>query len=189
MLGLGGNKSLVGLDIGSSSVKIVELTKGRGGIELVHLGMEPLASDIVVDSMIVDSGSVSNAISKLFTENNIKSRAVVTSVSGHSVIVKRIPMQTMTEQELSEAIQREAAQHVPFDISDVNIDYQVLSEDLSGPQMDVLLVAVKKEKILNYTNVLSLAGRTPVVVDVDAFALQNCYEYNYEPAANTTVAL
>jgi type IV pilus assembly protein PilM len=105
------------------------------------------------------------------------------------VIVKRIPMQTMAEDELAEAIQREAAQHVPFEISDVKIDYQVLSDDLSGPQMDVLLVAVKKEKILNYTNVLSLAGKTPVIVDVDAFALQNCYMYNYEPSANTTVAL
>jgi type IV pilus assembly protein PilM len=189
MFGFGGNKALVGLDIGSSSVKVVELKKARGGLELVHLGVEPLASDIVVDSMIVDSGSVSNAISKLFGENGIKSRAVVTSVSGHSVIVKRIPMQTMTEAELSEAIQREAAQHVPFDIADVKIDYQVLSDDLSGPQMDVLLVAVKKEKILNYTNVLSLAGRTPVIVDVDAFALQNCYEFNYDPAPNTTVAL
>ena len=189
MFGIGGSKTIVGLDIGSSSIKAVELKKSRGGITVTHLGMEPLASDIVVDSMIVDSGSVASAITKIFLENNIKSKAVATSVSGHSVIVKKIPMQTMTDAELSDVIQQEAAQHIPFDIADVNIDYQILSDETPGPQMDVLLVAVKKDKILNYTNVLSLAGKTPAVVDIDAFALQNCYEYNYEPSPSSTVAL
>ena len=189
MFGMGGAKTIVGLDIGSSCIKAVELKKARGAIELAHLGVEPLASDIVVDSMIVDSGSVSSAISKIFNEHGIKTKAVATSVSGHSVIVKKISIATMSEQELAESIQTEAAQHIPFDISDVNIDYQVLSEDLGGPQMDVLLVAVKKDKILNYTNVLSLAGKTPAVVDIDAFALQNCHEFNYDPAPGSTVAL
>lgn len=190
MFGLGtGSKTIVGLDIGSSSIKAVELKKTRSGLTVTHLGLEPLASDIVVDSMIVDSGSVASAVTKIFTESGIKSRAVATSVSGHSVIVKKITMQTMSDQELAEQIQTEAAQHIPFDIADVHIDYQILSEDLSGPQMDVLLVAVKKDKILNYTNALQLAGRQPAIVDIDAFALQNCYEYNYEPAPNSTVAL
>jgi type IV pilus assembly protein PilM len=98
-------------------------------------------------------------------------------------------MNTVTDAELSETINQEAAQHIPFDIADVNIDYQILTEDATEPQMDVLLVAVKKDKILNYTNVLSLAGKSPAIVDIDAFALQNCYEYNYEPAPGTTVAL
>jgi type IV pilus assembly protein PilM len=189
MFGLGGNKTIVGLDIGSSSIKAVELRKVKGSIEVAHVGFEPLASDIVVDSMIVDSGSVSNAISKLFTESEMKTRAVATSVSGHSVIVKRISVPTMSDSELADHIQTEAVQHIPFDIADVNIDYQMLSEDTSGPQMEVLLVAVKKDKILNYTNVLSLAGKAPAVVDIDAFALQNCYEYNYDPAPGSTVAL
>ena len=188
MFGMGGTKTIVGLDIGSSSIKAVELKKSRGEVELVHIGLEPLASDIVVDSMIVDSGSVSSAITKIFNENNIKSKAVATSVSGHSVIVKRIPMATMDDSELAASVSTEAAQHIPFDIADVNVDYEILSED-SGPQMDVLLVAVKKDKILNYTNVLSLAGKSPAVVDIDAFALQNCYEYNYEPSPSSTVAL
>jgi type IV pilus assembly protein PilM len=189
MFGLGGSKTLVGLDIGSSSIKAVELKRSRGGIEVAHLGLEPLASDVVVDSMIMDSPSVSSAIIKLFTENSIKTRAVATSVSGHSVIVKRIAVGTMAEDQLAESIKTEAAQHIPFDIDVVNIDYQVLSEDLSGPQMDVLLVAVKKDKILNYTYALNSAGKVPSVVDIDAFALQNCYEYNYEPAPGATVAL
>jgi type IV pilus assembly protein PilM len=186
---MGGAKSMVGLDIGSSCIKAVELRRSRSGLEVAHLGLEPLAADVVVDSMIMDSPSVSSAISKLFNENSIKTRAVATSVSGHSVIVKRITISTMSEAELAESIKTEAAQHIPFDIDVVNIDHQILSDDLSGPQMDVLLVAVKKDKILNYTNVLSMAGKTPSIVDIDAFALQNCYEYNYEPAPGSTVAL
>ena len=189
MFGMGAAKNVVGLDIGSSSIKAIELKKTKGQIEVTHIGFEPLASDIVVDSMIVDSGSVSSAISKIFAENTMKSKLVATSVSGHSVIVKKISIPTMSEQELGEHINTEAAQHIPFDISDVNIDFQILSDDLSGPQMDVLLVAVKKDKILNYTNVLSLAGKSPAIVDIDAFALQNCYEYNYDPAPGATVAL
>jgi type IV pilus assembly protein PilM len=189
MFGIGGQKTIVGLDIGSSAIKAVELKRSRGGIEVAHLGLEPLATDVVVDSMIMDSPSVSSAISKIFAENAIKSKQVATSVSGHSVIVKRIPMQAMTEQELSDNIQTEAAQHIPFDITDVKVDFQILSDDTSGPQMDVLLVAVKKDKILNYTNVLSMAGKTPSIVDIDVFALQNCYEHNYDPAPGSTVAL
>jgi type IV pilus assembly protein PilM len=188
MFGIGAAKSIVGLDIGSSSIKAVELKKSRNGLEVAHMAMEPLSSDIVVDSMIVDSGSVASAITKIFSESGIKTRAVATSVSGHSVIVKRIPMSSMSDQELAGIIQTEAAQHIPFDISDVSIDYQILNDN-GGPTMDVLLVAVKKDKILNYTNVLSLAGKSPAVVDIDAFALQNCYEYNYQPGPGATVAL
>jgi type IV pilus assembly protein PilM len=189
MFGFGSAKSIVGLDIGSSSIKAVELKKVKGEIQVAHLGVERLGSDIVVDSMIVDSGSVSSAISKLFSEKKFTSKLVATAVSGHSVIVKKISMQTVPESEVPELLQTEAAQYIPFDMNDVNLDYQVLTEDANEPQMDVLLAAVKKDKILNYTNVLSLAGKIPEVVDIDAFALQNCYEYNYEPSPSSTVAL
>jgi type IV pilus assembly protein PilM len=185
-----GSKSIVGLDVGSSSIKAVELKKKGGQIEVAHLGLEPLPSDIVVDSMIVDSGTVSSAISKLFLDNQIKTKAVATAVSGHSVIVKKISLPSMSDQELAETIEKEAAQHIPFDLADVSLDYQILSdEEVGSPQMDVLLVAVKKDKILNYTNVLSMSGRTPAIVDIDALALQNCYEYNYQPAPTQVVAL
>jgi len=188
MFGIG-SKSIVGLDMGSSSIKAVELKKKGGQIEVAHLGLEPLSSDIVVDSMIVDSGTVSSAISKLFADNLIKTKAVATAVSGHSVIVKKISLPSMSDQELAETIEKEAAQHIPFDLADVSLDYQILSDEVGSPQMDVLLVAVKKDKILNYTNVLSMAGRTPAIVDIDALALQNCYEYNYQPAPGQVVAL
>jgi type IV pilus assembly protein PilM len=188
MFGMGA-KSIVGLDVGSSSIKAVELKKKGGQVEVVHLGLEPLSSDIVVDSMIVDSGQVSSSISKLFIDNQIKTKAVATAVSGHSVIVKKISLPSMSDAELADTIQKEAAQHIPFDLADVSLDYQILSEDVGNPHMDVLLVAVKKDKILNYTNVLSMAGRTPTIVDIDALALQNCYEYNYQPAPGQVVAL
>ncbi len=188
-LSFGSKKSIVGLDIGSNSIKAVELQRSRGEVVVSHLGIEPLAADIVVDSMIVDSGSVASAISKLFADHAFKAKQVATSVSGHSVIVKKISMQTMSEPELGEAVRNEAAQYIPFDMSDVNIDYQVLSNSLDGPTIDVLLVAVKKDKILNYTNALQLSGRQPAIVDIDEFALQNCFEYNYDPAPNTTTAL
>jgi type IV pilus assembly protein PilM len=189
MFGLGGSKQVVGLDIGSSAVKVVELKRSGKDLEVVRLGLESLAPEIVVDGAIVDTGQVSNTIARIFTDKKIRTKNVATSVSGHSVIVKKLPLQPMTEEELEGAIQMEAAQHIPFDIGEVNLDYQVLDSAMDSPTMDVLLVAVKKDKILNYTNVVTLAGRTPTIVDIDAFALQNVYEYNYDPPNDLTVAL
>jgi type IV pilus assembly protein PilM len=188
MLGLGKkSRQLVGLDIGSSSIKAVELKETKAGYELVSFGMETLAQDTVVDGAIMDAPQVANAISKIFDAQRVKTKNVATSVSGHSVIVKRVPLPLMTEDELYDRIPSEASQHIPFDIADVNLSYQLLES--MDSQMDVLLVAVKKDKILNHTNVLAQAGKTPVIVDIDAFALQNCFEVNYEPDAGQTVAL
>src|SRR5580704_14505110 len=180
-------KQLVGRDIGSSSVKAVELKGSRQGYELVSYGMEPLAQDAVVDGAIMDAPLVSAAISNLFETQKVKTKNVATAVSGHSVIVKRVTLPTMTEDELYDRIQSEASQHIPFDIADVNLDYQLLESVDS--QMDVLLVAVKKDKILNHTNVLAQAGKNSTIVDIDAFALQNCFEVNYDPDAGQTLAL
>jgi type IV pilus assembly protein PilM len=187
MFGLRKQRTLVGLDIGSSSVKAVELKQTKQGFELVSFGLEPLAQDIVVDGAIMDAPAVAEKISAIFDAQKIKSKEVATSVSGHSVIVKRVPMPMMTEEELYDRVHAEASQHIPFDIADVNLSYQLL--ETMDNQMDVLLVAVKKDKILNHTNVLAQAGKTPVVVDIDAFALQNCFEVNYEPDPSQVVAL
>jgi type IV pilus assembly protein PilM len=185
----GGNKQkqLVGLDIGSSSIKAVELKSSRQGYELVSYGLEPLAQDTVVDGAIMDAPQVAAAISNIFDKQGIKTKAVATAVSGHSVITKRVPLPLMSEEELYDRIQSEAAQHIPFDIADVNLSYQHL--DSLDSQMDVLLVAVKKDKILNHTNVLAQAGKIATVVDYDPFALQNCFEVNYDPEPSQTVAL
>jgi type IV pilus assembly protein PilM len=187
MFGTAKQKPVVGLDIGSSSIKSVELKSTKQGYELVSFGLEPLAQDTVVDGAIMDAPLVAGAIGTIFDRQEIKTRSVATAVSGHSVIVKRVSLPVMTDEELYDRIQSEASQHIPFDISDVNLDYQLL--DSAESQMDVLLVAVKKDKILNHTNVLAQAGKTPTVVDIDAFALQNCYEVNYDPDPTQTVAL
>ena len=187
MFGTAKQKALVGLDIGSSSIKSVELKSTKQGYELVSFGLEPLAQDTVVDGAIMDAPLVAGAIGTIFDRQEIKTRSVATAVSGHSVIVKPVTLPMMTDEELYDRIQSEASQYIPFDISDVNLDYQLL--DSSESEMHVLLVAVKKDKILNHTNVLAQAGKTPMVVDIDAFALQNCYEVNYDPDPMQTVAL
>jgi len=186
-------KNLVGLDIGSSSVKAIELKdlgKGRG-YQLLNIGIEPLSPEAIVDGAIMDSGLVAETIQRLFSVNKIKSSDVAISLSGHSVIIKKISLPQMTQDELSESIQWEAEQYIPFDVDDVNIDYQVLEgPSLSGEgNMDVLLVAVKKDKINDYTTVLANAGKAAQVVDVDVFALQNAYEANYDVPGDKVVAL
>ena len=182
-------KSLVGLDIGSSALKAVELRAGRSGYELVHMAYQNLQSDTIVDGHIIDLNHVSDTINRIWTEQAIKTSQVATSISGHAVIVKKITMPTMPEEELDEQIHWEAEQYIPFDINDVNLYHEVLGRDPSGQSMDVLLVACKRDKINQFTQVISQAGKQPVIVDVDAFALQNAYEVNYNPPPTLTVAL
>jgi type IV pilus assembly protein PilM len=105
------------------------------------------------------------------------------------VIVKKISLPVQSEEDLAESIRWEAEQYIPFDIADVHLDYQVLGENANTAQLEVLLVAVKKEKITEHTSVISMAGRSPAIVEVDAFALQNAYEVNYDPMGRHTIAL
>jgi type IV pilus assembly protein PilM len=184
------NKQVVGLDIGSSYIKAAELRPARrGGYELVSLGMEELSPDCIVDGVIISKLPVSDAINRIFTQQNIKNKRIATSISGHSVIVKKIALPVQSDEELAESIRWEAEQYIPFDISDVNLDYQILGESATTGNLDVLLVAVKKEKITDHTSVVTMAGKSPVIVDVDACALQNASEVHYEPTRHTTVAL
>ena len=181
------NKSMVGVDIGSSSVKAVELQGRNGDFQLVSLGYEPLQPDSVVDGQIMELNSVSNAIGNIFTEHKIKSTRVAAGVNGHSVIVKNIVLPQMSADELRESFAWHAEEHIPFDISDVNLDYHVIES--SDDAVHVLLAACKRDKIANLKQAIQLAGKQPTVVDVDAFALQNCYEVNYEPKQGEVVAL
>lgn len=184
------NKQAVGLDIGSSTLKSAELRPVRGGgFELVSLGIEELSPDCIVDGVIISKIPVADAINRIFTQQNIKNNRINTSISGHSVIVKKISIPVQSDEDLAESIRWEAEQYIPFDISDVILDYQVLGENTGTASLNVLLVAVKKDKITDYTSVVKMAGKTPAVVDVDAFALQNAYEINYEPTSKDTVAL
>ncbi|HEV2501070.1 MAG TPA: type IV pilus assembly protein PilM [Terriglobia bacterium] len=180
---------LVGLDIGSSSVKAVELRQKSDGYELVSLALDRLSQDTIVDGAIMDSLSVSAAIEKIFSENKITSARVATSVSGNAVIVKRLTVNAATQEELEAAVQREATQSIRFDLGEVNINYYVLGPAATGTGLDVLLLAVKREKMQSHANVLSQANKTPVVLDIDAFALQNAFELSYDPPPDQTIAL
>lgn len=182
-------KSVVGLDIGSSALKAVELKQTRTGFELVHIAHQNLQSDTIVDGHIIDLNHVSDSISRIWNDQHIKTDQVATSLSGHAVIVKKILLPEMPEEELDEQIHWEAEQYIPFDINDVNLYHEIISHDAMSQNMDVLLVACKRDKIAQFTQVISQAGKQPVIVDVDAFALQNSYEVNYNPSPNQTVAL
>ncbi|HUF78484.1 MAG TPA: type IV pilus assembly protein PilM [Thermoanaerobaculia bacterium] len=184
-------KGLVGLDIGSSAIKLVELKPRKAGeFTLVRLGVEPLSPEAIVDGTIMDSSLVVDAIHKLSQDTRVKNTSFATSLSGHSVIIKKIQLPATTPEELAESIQWEAEQYIPFDINDVRLDYVVLSEGEAGRDaMEVLLVAVKRDKVNDYVSVISQAGKTPALVDVDAFAVQNAYEVSYDLDPATVVAL
>ncbi len=191
MFGLGKSKAVVGLDIGSSAVKAVELKASGKTYKVVAFAVEPVPPDSIVDGAIIDGAAVADAIRRVFDNKHFKTKEVAASLSGNAVIVKKISLPVMTEAELAESIYWEAEQYIPFDIQDVNIDYQILDPGTGGEggTMEVLLVAAKKEKIADYTGVISQAGRTPIIVDVDAFALQNAYEVNYGLEAEQVVVL
>ncbi len=182
-----GKKHLVGLDIGSSSVKAVELSKKGNALQLMSLGFENLQSDTIVDGQIMELNNVSNVITNIFNEHHIKTTRVAAGVSGHSVIVKNIVLPQMSEEELQESFSWHAEEHIPFDIADVNLDYELTGQ--SAESLQVLMAACKSDKIANVKQAIQLAGKQPVVIDVDAFALQNCYEVNYNPQPGQVVAL
>lgn len=185
----GRSKSIIGLDIGSTSVKAVELVAKPRGIELLHLGVAPLPPEAIVQGAFLNSGAITDAIREAVDAGGIKTKNVAAAVSGHSVIVKKISLPTMTRDELEESIRWEAEQYIPFDINEVNLDFQILEgADLEG-QMEVLLVAAKKDLIDDYVQVITDAGLHPAVLDVAAFAVENAFEANYEARPEEVVAL
>lgn len=183
-------KSVVGLDIGSSTIKLVELKERKGEFQLQRLGIESLSPEAIVDGSIMDSALVVDAIQKLNRETGTRTSSYATSLSGHSVIIKKIGVPVMGEEELAESLQWEAEQYIPFDINDVRLDYVVLEGEGAGPgEMEVLLVAVKRDKVNDYVSVITQSGRNAALVDVDAFAIQNAYEANYDVPLSKVVAL
>jgi type IV pilus assembly protein PilM len=184
---------LVGLDIGSHAIKLVEIEDTKKGRVLKNFGIIGLPQDAIVEGAIKEMEIVSSAIKTLYKNLKIKNKNVVTSISGYSVIVKKISIQKRGEAELDASIQDEAEQYIPFDINDVNLDYEILS--LTGEEgaekkaegdktekglMDVMLVAAKKDIVEDYVSLLHLTGLSPAILDVDAFALQNAFELSSE---------
>jgi type IV pilus assembly protein PilM len=183
------SRTCVGLDIGSSSVKVVQLKETSKGYQLVNFGIEPLPAQTIVDGSIMNQTAVVDAIKSLKNALKLKAKEVATAISGHSVIIKKIKVPPMTPEELEEQIPWEAEHHIPFSKDDVEIDHQLVSTQNAQGQMELLLVAAKKEVVSDYTMVIREAKLQPTVMDVAAFTIQNAFEVNYEASPDEAIAL
>ncbi len=198
------NKPFLGIDIGSYSVKLALLKIGsRGSVELLNFGMISLPPDTIVDGEVENPAAISAAIKNLLKSekipNNVKYCAFC--VSGQSVIIKKITVPLMSSEDLSESIQQEAEQYIPFDIDEVNVDFQIVKAEGEIPQkgqkpvdsddrqMEVLLVAAKKDVVFEQAEIIRNAGLKPAVVDLDVLSLENGFEVAYGVAEDDTVAL
>jgi type IV pilus assembly protein PilM len=185
----GRKKTTIGLDVGSGLIKIAVVDHGRGDPELTKVVITPLLADAIVEGEVMDPGIVTDAIRSAMEEAGVKSKAVVTAVGGRDVIIKKIQIERVKEQQARELMRWEAEQHVPFDMESVELDFQILDPEGDGMEMQVLLVAAKRELVENKMRILTDAGLTPSVVDVDAFALHNAFEVNHPDAMRGVVGL
>jgi type IV pilus assembly protein PilM len=185
----GRKKTTIGLDIGSGLIKIAVVEHGRGDPELTKIVITPLLADAIVEGEVMDPGIVTDAIRSAMEEAGVKSKAVVTAVGGRDVIIKKIQIERVKEHQARELMRWEAEQHVPFDMESVSLDFQILDPDGDGMEMQVLLVAAKRELVENKIRMLTDAGVAPGVVDVDAFALHNAFELNHPDAMRGVVGL
>ncbi|SMC52018.1 type IV pilus assembly protein PilM [Desulfocicer vacuolatum DSM 3385] len=180
---LGKKDQLVGLDIGSSQIKVAVLKSTSKGLVLQKLGMTSVPPGLIDEGRIMDADAVADIIRTLFKTHGIKQKNVAISTGGYSVVIKTIVLPTVSEKELVKSIRTEAEQYIPYDIDDVNLDFQILGpSEFSDDQMNVLLVAVKKDLVAEYIDLINQAGLNPCIIDVDSFALQNIYEAIYKPA-------
>jgi type IV pilus assembly protein PilM len=179
---------VVGVDIGSHAVKVCQLKRMDKGYVVIALGSVVLPEGAVDDGTLNEPEIVGKAISSLLKNLKIKNTKVGFSISGYSVIVKKINLAVMDENKLEEHILAEAEQYIPFDIDDVYIDFQDLKTNTgNSDRTDVMLVAAKKEIVNDFLQMLESIGLTPVLVDVDGFALENTYEYNYPKTENVAL--
>jgi type IV pilus assembly protein PilM len=182
-------KNLVGVDVGSNSIKVVQLREGKDRAEVVRWGYVPLPAQTIIDGHIMNPGVVTEALSKVFHDNKITKRDVAVGVYGQSVIVRKITVPMMTAAELEQQIGWEAEQHIPFDIKVMSIDYEVLRRRPDAGQMDLLLVAAKRDEISDYASVLREAKLKPVVVDINAFTVQNIFEHQQGASGQGSLAI
>ena len=183
-------KQCIGLDIGSSSVKAVQIARSKRGVQLLAFGVESLGPQTIVDGTIMDQGAVVDAIRSLWTRLRLRSKEVAIAISGHSVIIKKLnTLSPMSPEELEAQIPYEIDHHLPFSRDDVEVDYEVVAQVNAAGFMEVILAAAKKEIVHDYAAVVREAGLAPVVVDVAAFSAQNAFEVNYDQSPGETVVL
>jgi type IV pilus assembly protein PilM len=186
---LGKKKTTVGLDIGSGLIKVAVIDHSKREPELVRVTVTPLMADAIVEGEVMDPGIVADAIQASLASAGVKSSDVVTAVGGRDVIIKKISIERVPEKQARELMRWEAEQHVPFDMESVELDFQILDPDGEGVEMSVLLVAAKRELIESKVRMLTDAGLSPTIVDVEAFALHNAFEVNHPDAMHGLVAL
>jgi type IV pilus assembly protein PilM len=184
----GKKKKVLGLDIGSSQTKIVELSAGKNK-KLVNYGISKVLPDAIVEGEIIDREAVLDSIRSLIESRGFTTKDIVIGLAGRDVIIKRITMDRMSEADTREQIKWEAEQYVPFDINEVSLDFDVVNPNFGENQQEVILVAAKNELINNLTSLLKELNLNPIIVDTTAFALQNVYEYNYSPGADDIIGL
>ncbi len=172
-------KNCVGLDIGSNAIKVIQAKQTKRGVQLLNFGIEPVPPQSIVDGSVMNSAAVAESISALFAKLRLRQKDVAIAISGHSVIIKKISVPRMSKEELEDQIYWEAEHHIPFAKDDVEIDHQILDPEAGQNQMEVLLVAAKKEVVSDYASLVREANLNPVVVDVASFTLQNAFELNY----------
>ena len=182
-------KNLVGVDVGASSIKVVQLKGARKGMTVAKFGYAELPPQTIIDGHIMSAGVVTEALLKIFQDNKITTKDIAVGVYGQSVIVRKITVPMMTNEELDEQISWEAEQHIPFDIKVMSIDYEVLRRRPEAGQMDLLLVAAKKDEINDYASILREAKLKPIVVDINAFTIQNIFESQLGLPEDGTIGL
>jgi type IV pilus assembly protein PilM len=182
-------KNLVGVDVGASSIKVVQLKGARKGMSVAKFGYAELPPQTIIDGHIMSAGVVTEALLKIFQDNKIQTKDVAVGVYGQSVIVRKITVPMMTSEELDEQISWEAEQHIPFDIKVMSVDYEVLRRRPEAGQMDLLLVAAKKDEINDYASILREAKLRPIVVDINAFTIQNIFESQLGLPEDGTIGL
>jgi len=182
-------KSAVGLDIGSHSIKVVELVRAGKSLKMARYAIQELAPGTVVDGEVVNREHLISTITDVLRNAGIKSKSVYSAVSGRSVIVRRIPMEKMTESQARQAIHWEAEQHIPFRIDEVSLDFKIINEEIAPGQMEVLLVAAKKEVVDLHRGLLQSAGLRPDAIELEQFALQRVYEHAYQPGEEECVTI
>jgi type IV pilus assembly protein PilM len=187
---MGRNKLCIGIDIGASSVKLCQLRAVKTGYALENFSEAALPPDTLIDGALMSASRVLEAVQSLLAQSPLKTKRVALSISGRSVIIKTISVPQMSRSELDQAVAREAAQYIPFDINDVFVDLQIVGPNLDQKdRMDVLLVAAKRDFVNEYTSLLAEAGLEPVVCDVDAFAVQTLYESTHDAGGDEPIAL
>jgi len=178
----------LGIDIGSHSIKICQIAKSGDVFKLVSLGSAKLPEGAVEDGILQEPEEVAKTITTLIKNLKVKEKRVAISISGYSVIVKKINLSAMEEKDLDEYIQTEVGQYIPFDIEDVYLDYQDLHTNTADyDRTDVMLVAAKKEVVDGYLSMLQSAGLKVVIVDIGGFALENIYDANYSLDENVAL--